>query len=151
MIYKTQYFGEIDCDEAELFHFPFGLPGFENEHSFLLIPFDESGGTIFSLQSAATPALSFIAIDPFTLLPDYELELTDADLQRFGVKRWQDLSYCVLCSSKVPISESTVNLRCPVAIDLDTRRCEQIIMDTARYGMRHPLAEFNRREESSSC
>lgn len=151
MTYKTQYFGEIECDESELFYFPAGLPGFETEHSFLLIPFAESGGTMFSLQSTTTPALSFIAIDPFALLPDYEPELSESDLHQFGVDQWQALSYCVLCSYKESIAESTVNLRCPIVIQLDTRQGRQIIMDTARYGMRHPLAEFSQREEQSSC
>lgn len=151
MIFKTQYFGEIECDESKIFHFPSGLPGFEDERAFLLIPFEESGGTMFSLQSAVTAGLSFIVMDPFTLAPDYEPELTAADLRGLGVERWQELSYCVLCAFKTPVSSSTVNLRCPIALHLDTRQGRQIIMDTSRYGMHHPLAEFSRREETDPC
>ena len=151
MIYKTKHFGEIDRDESEVFHFKTGLPGFDSEHSFLLIPFAESGGSMYSLQSTTTPALSFIMMDPFMLAPDYEPELSPADLRTFGVEQWQELSYGVLCSAKVPANESTVNLRCPIAIHLDTHQGRQIIMDSSRYGMRHPLAEFSHREEQHSC
>lgn len=151
MIYKTKYFGEIDCDESELFHFKQGLPGFEDEHAFLLIPFEESGGSMYSLQSATTPNLSFIVMDPFTLDPGYEPELSHTDLRQFGVEQWQELTYGVLCASKVPVAASTVNLRCPVVMHLDTRQGKQIIMDTSRYGMHHPLSEFSHREDTSPC
>ncbi len=151
MIYKTQYFGEIDCDESELFRFPAGLPGFESETAFLLIPFAESGGTMFSLQSAVTSSLSFLVMDPFDLLPDYAPELTAADLQSLGTKEQGELSFCVLCACKDPIAESTVNLRCPIALHLDAKLGKQIIMDTERYGMHHRLAEFSHREEHDPC
>lgn len=151
MIYKTKYFGEIDCDESKLFHFRSGLPGFENEHSFLLIPFEGSSGSMFSLQSAVTPSLSFIVMDPFTLDPGYEPELSDSELRQLGADKWEDLTYGVLCASKTPASMSTVNLRCPIAIHLDTREGKQIVMDSTRYHMRHLLSEFGRQEESASC
>lgn len=151
MIYQTKYFGAIDCDPDELFHFPAGLPGFESEHEFLLIPFEESGGGLYSLQSAVTPALSFFVMDPFVLVADYTPELTAADLQELGVSQWNELSYGVLCSFKSPAEQSTVNLQCPIALHLDTRQAKQIIMDAGRYQMRHPLSSFSQQEETSLC
>ena len=152
MIFQTKYFGEIDCSEDKVFHFPDGLPGFENERTFLLIPFDGSSGTMYSLQSTMTPSLSFVAMDPFSLLPDYEPVLSLSDLRQFDdAFQWSDLSYCVLCSVKNPVSESTVNLKCPIAINLDTKEAHQIIMDTDKYNMRHLLVEFSKKEEDETC
>lgn len=151
MIYKTKYFGQVECDASALFHFPVGLPGFEEEHDFLLLPFQESDGALFSLQSAATPELSFLVMDPFALLPDYEPELSGAELEQLGVADWRELSFCVLCATREPVSSSTVNLKCPIALRLDTHCARQIIMDSPRYGMRHPLAEFSQGKESSPC
>ena len=151
MIYKTKYFGEVDCDESELFHFPLGLPGFEDEHSFLIIPFEDSNGNMFSLQSATTPSLSFIVMDPFTLDPTYEPELSASELRELGAAQWQELTYGVLCAPKNPISTSTVNLRCPIVVHLDTRQGKQIVMDSTRYQMRHLLSEFGQQEGHTSC
>lgn len=151
MVFQTKYFGEVECREDEIFHFPTGLPGFEEERSFLLIPFEGSGGTMLSLQSTATPALSFVVMDPFSLLSDYEPALSESDLRQFGVERWDELSYCALCVVKSPVSESTVNLKCPIALHLGRHEGRQIIMETDRYHMRHLLTEFRNREESSSC
>ena len=50
---------------------------------------------------------------------------------------------------KNPVSDSTVNLKCPLVIHPETRQARQVIME--RYEMRHPLAEFGRGEEAATC
>ena len=132
-----------------MIRFPAGIIGFEEEQAFLLLPFEGSGGGMLCLQSVATPALAFVVLDPFTLLPDYAPELEPADLRQFGVAEAGDLGFYVLCAVKNPVSESTVNLKCPLVVHPETREARQIIME--RYEMRHPLAEFGRGEEAAPC
>ena len=50
---------------------------------------------------------------------------------------------------KKPVSDSTVNLKCPLVIHPETREARQVIME--RYDMRHPLAEFGRGEGEAPC
>ena len=52
----------------------------------------------------------------------------------------------MLCVVKKPVSDSTVNLKCPVAIHPETRAARQVILETDAYEMRHPLAEFGPKE-----
>lgn len=144
---QTKYFGEIEYEAGDVIHFPEGLFGFEEEQGFLLLPFD--GGGMLCLQSVKTPALAFVALDPFTLKPDYAPELEPAELKAFGVKEAGELGFYVLCAVKNPASSSTVNLQCPLVIHPETRQARQVIMD--RYEMRHPLAEFGRGEEAATC
>lgn len=144
---QTKYFGEVEYEAGDVIHFPEGLFGFEEEQGFLLLPFD--GGGMLCLQSVKTPALAFVALDPFTLKPDYAPELEPSDLKAFGVKEAGDLGFYVLCAVKNPVSDSTVNLKCPLVVHPETREARQIIME--RYEMRHPLAEFGRGEEASPC
>lgn len=144
---QTKYFGEIEYEAGDVIHFPEGLFGFEQEQGFLLLPFD--GGGMLCLQSVKTPALAFVALDPFTLKPDYAPELEPSDLKAFGVKETGDLGFYVLCAVKNPVSASTVNLKCPLVIHPETREARQVIME--RYEMRHPLAEFGRGEEAVPC
>ena len=146
---QTKYFGEIDYQEEEVLTFPSGLFGFEEEHRFLLLPFEGSAGTMLCLQSAATPALAFVMMDPFALQPGYAPVLQPQELADLGVKESQELGYFVLCVVKKPVSDSTVNLKCPVAINPDTRTARQVILETDVYEMRHSLAEFSRKEEPS--
>lgn len=148
---QTKYFGEIEYELSETITFPAGLFGFDDEHSFLLLPFEGSGENLLCLQSVATPALAFIVMDPFSLCPDYRPVLQKAELQLFGVENIQGLCFYVMCVVKRPVSSSTVNLKCPIAIHPGSREARQIIMETDTYGMRHPLAEFASGEGASPC
>lgn len=139
----TKYFGEIEYDPDSVLHFPAGLFGFEDERRFLLLPFQGSGGSLLCFQSVATPALAFVAMDPFHLKPDYAPVLDAPALKELGVAASEELCYYVLCVVKNPVSSSTVNLRCPVVINGQTQTARQVILDTEVYEMRHPLSQFS--------
>lgn len=142
----TKYFGNIQINAGDVLSFPKGLFAFEEETEFLLLPFSGSGGTLLCLQSVATPQLAFVAMNPFSLDPAYAPVLQPEELEAMGVKDSRELSYYVLCAVKNPVSSSTVNMKCPVAVNEDTGMCMQVILDGEGYGMRHLLAEFQERE-----
>lgn len=148
---QTKYFGEIDYDLSDEIHFSVGLFGFDDEHSFLLLPFDGSNGSMLCMQSTVTPALAFVVLNPFSLAPDYSPVLQESELKQFGVKDRSELGYYVLCAVKNPVSDSTVNLKCPIVVHPETREARQIIMDTDAYEIRHSLAQLSQREEAASC
>lgn len=146
---QTKYFGEIEYEAKDIIRFPAGIIGFEEEQMFLLLPFEGGGGGMLCLQSVRTPALAFVVLDPFALLPDYTPELERAELRQFGVADVGELGFYVLCAVKNPVSASTVNLKCPLVIHPETREARQVIME--RYEMRHPLAEFSCGEGDAPC
>ena len=148
---KTKYFGEIECPEEDKLHFPAGLFGFEDEKEFFLLPFEGGEGSLLCFQSAATPGLAFVAMNPFSLKPDYTPVLTPGELEAMGVERSEDLCFYTLCVVRSPVSESTVNLRCPVAINDQTRQAVQVILEDGSYHMHHLLSEFGRKEEGPPC
>jgi len=148
---QTKYFGEVEYEEKDLVRFPAGIIGFEEEQAFLLLPFEGGGGGMLCLQSVRTPALAFVVLDPFTLKPDYAPELEPAELRQFGVAEVGVLGFYVLCAVKNPVSASTVNLKCPIAINPQTLTAYHVILETDLYHMRHPLAEFVQDEEGVSC
>lgn len=148
---QTKYFGEIEYDADDCFSFPNGLYGFEDEKEFLLIPFEGSQSSLLCLQSTQTPALAFILMDPFSLKHDYSPVLQQAELAALGVKTNDDLCYYVMCVVKHPISDSTLNLKCPLAINPETRVSIQVILESDEYGMRHLLSSFNASEGAGLC
>lgn len=148
---KTKYFGEIECPEEDKLHFPDGLFGFEEEREFFLLPFEGSEGSLLCFQSAASPGLAFVAVNPFSLKPDYAPVLTPGELKAMGVERSEELCFYALCVLRSPAADSTVNLRCPVAINDRTRRAVQVILEGDRYHMHHLLSEFGRKEEGAPC
>ena len=143
---QSKYFGEIEYLDKDILSFPVGLFGFEDEHRFLLLPFEGSASTLLCFQSIQTPALAFVAMDPFSLTPNYTPVLQPNELKDLGVSDSQELGFYVLCVVKSPVSDSTVNLKCPVAINPDTRVARQVILETDAYEMRHPLKQFGSKE-----
>ena len=148
---QTKYFGEIEYDADDILSFPNGLYGFDDEHEFLLIPFEGSEGSLLCLQSRKNSALAFILMDPFALQPDYTPVLQRAELSALGVKDSGDLCYYVMCVVKQPVGDSTVNLKCPVAINPDTRVCVQVILDSEEYQMRHLLSGLKNGKGAIEC
>ena len=147
---QSKYFGEIEYEAGDVITFPVGPFSFEDEHEFLLLPFEGGAGSLLCFQSVKTPALAFVAMDPFALMPDYSPVLQPAELTELGVSNSQELGFYVLCVVKNPVADSTVNLKCPVAIHPETRVARQVILETGDYEMRHPLAEFGK-EEGAIC
>ncbi|MGI5962411.1 MAG: flagellar assembly protein FliW [Lawsonibacter sp.] len=147
----TKYFGTVQYAPEDIISFPNGLFGFEEEKQFLLLPFQGSQGNLLCFQSLATPSLAFVAVNPFSLDPGYSPELTEEELNLMGVKRSQDLCYYALCVVREPVSESTVNLKCPVVIQDESRKAVQVILETKQYQMRHRLGEFSNKGANASC
>lgn len=140
---NTKYFGPVDYDSEDIISFPNGLFGFENETAFLLLPFEGSNGNLLCFQSVQTPSLAFVAMDPFALYPAYNPVLTDEELRFLGASESGELGYYVLCVVKEPVSESTVNLRCPIVIHPGNRTAIQVILEETEYHMRHRLGDFS--------
>ena len=69
--------------------------------------------------------------------------LTAEELQQMQVEQSEELCYYVLCVVRQPVGASTVNLRCPVAVNEDTHQAMQTILETDCYGMRHRLDELS--------
>lgn len=147
---ETWYFGEIEYTKEELLTFPKGLFGFEDEKSFLLLPFSKEG-VLLCLQSVQTPTLCFSLMHPFSLDAGYAPLLQAEELEALGVEKSEDLYYYVMCAVKEPVSDSSVNMKCPLAINPDTREGLQVILEDGDWEMRHKLSEFENREDDASC
>ena len=66
---QSKYFGEVEYESDDLLTFPAGLFGFDEEHDFLLLPFEGSAGSLLCFQSIQTPALAFVAMDQIGRAP----------------------------------------------------------------------------------
>ena len=146
----TKYFGEIDSDEDQIITFPHGLYGFEEERRFVLLPF-AGNGTLFSLQSVDNPYLAFVVMDPFALDETYAPVLQKDELKELDADRSEDLYYYVMCVVREPVEDSTVNLKCPIAINSDSLMAMHVILEEDTYQMRHRITEFGMREGDAIC
>lgn len=139
----TKFFGECDCNDAALFSFPTGLPGFEDQHLFFFMSMPGSE-PLFFLQSTTTRELCFILLPILVVDPHYLLELLPPELSelRFSPGRRPIIGEDVLCAAIVSCSDGeapTVNLMAPIVVNLEARIGMQVIHGESGYSHRHPL------------
>ena len=136
---NTLRFGEIEVDEDKIIYFADGIPAFEDEHEFLIIPYDEESPYVF-LQSLTTPELAFLMTMPFVFFPEYEFELDDANQEKLGLTHQEDmLVYMLLTIPDGQVELMTANLTAPIVMNQVTMQARQIVLDKSRYTTKHRL------------
>ena len=137
--FMTSRFGEIEAEEDKIIHFAEGLPAFEDERDFLIIPYEEGSPYMF-LQSLQTPDLAFLMTVPFIFFPDYEFTIEDDVEQELALTSPEDvLIYTILTLSGQDIRDLTANLMAPVVINAKTRKAKQVVLDKGSYTTKHRL------------
>ena len=136
---NTVRFGEIEVDEAKILHFKEGIPAFENEHEFVLIPFEKDSPFSF-MQSLASPDLAFLVTTPFIFFPDYSFEIDDDIMAELDITEEEDLKiYSILTIPNGEIKKMTANLMAPVVINAKNMKSKQVVLDKSPYQTRHLL------------
>ena len=141
---STTYFGELDYTDETVFHFPYGLPGFEHEHAFLFLKRSHTEPLLF-LQSLGNPRLCFILLPILVLDPDYIVDLDPEELAALHLApgRQPVIGQDILCAAIVrPGGEEggpTANLMAPVMVNLKEQLGMQVIQADSRYSHRHPI------------
>lgn len=135
----TTRFGEVAVDKV--IRFEHGLPGFEEERAFVLVPYDEKSPFVF-LQSAQTPELAFLLTNPFLFFPDYAIELDDDMLAQLELADERDvLVYGIVTVPGGRVPEMTVNLLAPIVINARAQTARQIVLEKSAYKTKHRLLE----------
>ena len=136
---NTLRFGELEIEEQDVVRFADGIPAFEDEHEFVVLPYEEGTPYMF-LQSMATPELAFLMIDPFVFFPDYSFELDDENMDKLEIKTMDDVLVCTLISiPRSGVADMTTNLLAPVVINRHTMQAKQIVLEKTQYTTKHRL------------
>lgn len=143
---NAKYFGSISYSEEEIIRIPAGLIGFESYTNYLPISFYEEKDSMISLQSLDDESLSFILVNPFELFPDYHPVLPAQELKELGAESEKDISYYAVSVIRDSASDSTVNLKAPLAVNAVSRQAKQIILDNPEYTFRHTLGDIVKKE-----
>ncbi|GGD92232.1 flagellar assembly protein FliW [Paenibacillus nasutitermitis] len=135
MFIETLTWGTIEAAEEQLYHFPKGIPGFEDKKNFVLIDHEE--GPFVYLQSTCTRELAFLVADPFLFFPGYEFELPEGEMKELQVDS-QVVVRCIL-TLKEQMEQSTLNLLAPIVLNPEKRLGKQVVLHQTGYHTRHPL------------
>lgn len=149
---NTRYFGVIDYEKEDILYLPKGLFGFEDQTEYLLIRIEDNNNLLLCMQSLQDENLAFILTNPFHFDPDYQPTLSRDDMDALNLNEHSEITFYVLCVIHETISESTMNLKCPIAINPETRQARQIILEDPSYTFKHPFGEFSQQvKEDGAC
>lgn len=142
---NTKYFGDIKIDKNEIITFTSGLFGFEDKLKYVLLSFldnndENSGDSLLCLQSIDDPNLAFIVMNPYYICSDYNpYQLPDKDLSEIELGEETKHTVCCIAVIRDNFNESTINLKCPIIINLENKLARQFILEESDYSMRHPV------------
>src|SRR5690625_4086374 len=129
---ETKYQGELEIQKEHVITFEHGIPAFEDETSFILLPYDNET-PFFILQSLKTAEIAFIVVNPFQFVADYKVELPDSTIEQLGIEKKEDVATFVMLTVKEPFTETTANLQAPVIINTAKQKGKQLLMSTSPY------------------
>lgn len=140
---STKYFDDVSISEQDIIYFKEGIFGFENFKKYTIIEFESGSDNILCLQSIDDEELAFVLMNPFNLMADYNPQLSDSDIEDLAIdENTEGVLYYVICVVKDTISESTVNMKCPIVINPKSNMAKQIILDSEEYTFKHELKQF---------
>jgi flagellar assembly factor FliW len=140
---QTRDFGELPCDPSADLEFPLGIPGFEDQHRYVLIE-HQALSPVILLQNLETSSLCFLAIAVSVLDPEYQSGIAPEDLRLLGLdedrqpRSGEEALFMAILS---PSADGlfTANLLAPVVVNLRTRVGLQAVRSDRLYSHRHPL------------
>lgn len=135
MILETISWGKVEVGDGDLYHFPNGIPGFNEEKDFAIIAMADT--PFWVLQSATNKELSFLLGDPFIFYPAYEFELPDDEAEELGIQS-EVVVRCII-TLKEQSDQSTVNLLAPIILNPAGHFGKQIVLHKSPYHTKHSL------------
>lgn len=136
---KTKFLGEVEINEQEIITFVYGIPGFPDLRSFILISLD-ADLPLALLQSTEQAEIGFVVAYPFVFKIDYAFDISDEDKEDLQIKKEEEVIAYSIVTLKESFPESTLNLLAPVVINTSKKLGKQIVLqDNAAYPLRYPI------------
>ena len=136
---NTSRFGEIEIDEKRIVHFKNGIPAFEDEKEFIILPYDEESPYYF-MQSLKSPDLAFLLTVPFLFFPNYTFEIDDNSLEELEINpKTKTLYYTLITIPNGNIRYMTTNLLAPIVLNIDNMTAKQIVLEKTNYTTKERL------------
>jgi flagellar assembly factor FliW len=115
-----------------------GLVGCPQWRRFTFEP-DAVGPGIHSLRGLDDDVALYVC-DPFTIVPDYEFEVGDADAAALELRDPSDALVLVVLTVRTDPAGVTANLLGPLVINNRTGRGRQLVLSGSDYSARHAVA-----------
>ena len=139
MLLHTTHLGDIEYSDSDVIHFPVGIPGFDDQDAYIIVPSGDIEFPFSTLQSVKNTELAFIVTDPFLFVDNYDFDLDDADALLLNINSDNDLENVIaLTIVTIPenVEDTTINIMAPIIINNDKKLAKQVLLteyDDVKY------------------
>ncbi|WP_049041670.1 flagellar assembly protein FliW [Clostridium sporogenes] len=135
---NTKYHGCIEYEEKDVIYFQKGIPGFEELKKFIIFPVKDND--VFSVfHSIKKEDMGIIVTSPFNIEKEYEIQLEEEQIANLKLQDEKDTLVLNTVTLNSDINKITANLRAPIVINIKEKIGEQIIINSDKYKVKHPL------------
>ena len=121
----------------DVIRLPLGLLGFERVKNYVLLTNREEEPFMW-LQMLEDAKHAFLVVPPFLVLPDYQPDISEPDVEFLGLTRPDDAFIINIVTLRQ--GKATVNLKGPIVINRHTLVGKQVIPNNApKFNVRYPL------------
>ena len=128
----------VSVDSRQIITFNAGLIGLPQLKVFALIE-DELSLPIRLLQCVSVPEFVFVVINPFTVYPNYDVEISDEDAAELGVTSAAEVLVLAIVTVPDDVRFVTANLLSPIIVNMRTKRAKQILLSDTDYPINYRI------------
>ncbi len=115
-----------------------GIPGFE-EYKIFTINDVEENPKYKMVNCKDNINIGFIAISPFDVDKNYEVNLRDETINELEIEDPKDVLILNLITLGKTLEKSTINLKAPIIINIKNNKGKQLILQDEKYNIKEPL------------
>ncbi|MBP1157803.1 MULTISPECIES: flagellar assembly protein FliW [unclassified Paenibacillus] len=141
IVLNTASLGEIEISEEQLIAFNEGIPGFEEDRRFVILPVDPELPFAY-LQSADDERIHFVVVDPFSMYKPYEFHIDEETQTELGIESEKDVEVWCVVTIQQSLEKATVNLLAPIIINSNHRTGKQMVLHQSQYHTRHLISDL---------
>lgn len=141
----TSRFGDFEVEASSVITIIGGIIGFPGLTKFVMLDYNPPFSWLQSIENAD---LAFVVVNGAEFGENYRFPLPIGD-RDLDLKEEDDYAIITLVSVRPDPSQTTVNLKAPVVVNLRNRVGRQVVLDDTKFPMRFPLWASEEVGESS--
>ena len=135
IVFQSGRFGEIRVPSKSVITLIGGIIGFPMESKFVVLDYNPPFSWLHSIEN---PDLAFVVVNANEFGQEYVDRLPSSD-EELEIRSVEDVSLINIVTIRPNPSDSTVNLKAPIMVNVETRMGRQIILDNQDLSIREPL------------
>lgn len=138
MLIESKLLGSFEVEQALVYTFSNGIPGFESEKRFVIVQPDPSLPFSY-LQSVVHSEIALLLTNPFLFYPNYEFELNEQTQEELEVTDRADVAVWCTVTVSGKLEDATLNLLAPIVVNMKSMLGRQYILHNTDYRTKHSL------------